>query len=197
MLSFLNNNAGFSYTKRPDHLKAHYKYQRQGSDTAIVHVLLTKWNTTTKQQNTIGVGRLNIILSSLAYTEALIKINYKSQEIPDTAFTNIVSSAEIGYAGSTLFVDDLSFVFSSPNSINENAESPLTISIFPNPAKDVIHFTAVSPQTYQIKIYNIMGNHIETCEVKDNNGSISTTGFTLGIYTYRAFNKNGNSLYQL
>lgn len=109
---------GKPYTGRPVSFKGYYKYFPVSGDSALIEVLLTKYNTSLHKRDTIAITK-NIITNTVSsYTLFDYPLTYHSTANPDTAVILLVSSAGInfqnlqgctGQIGSIMFVDEISF----------------------------------------------------------------------------------------
>lgn len=104
-----SDHAGFPFTQRPAALTGQWQYNAAAGDSVQVLVALSKWN---------GTGTTMVGQGSWAVTGAIngwepfsVPIIYFNNEVPDTAYIQIVSSIDFGapVVGSTLRVDDLAF----------------------------------------------------------------------------------------
>lgn len=118
-LDVLNNaEFGVPFTEKPVKFKGLHKYVSVAGDSAYIVVMLSKYNMTNKIKDTVGFGELTVKNSIASYTEFNIDIDYgysAGSEIPDSVlllFTSSKALEEIlGGAGSTLTVDNCSFVY--------------------------------------------------------------------------------------
>ena len=126
---------GIPFSQRPSLLSGYYKYSTSGLDSCIMSIFLTKFNQDTKISDTLGIG---LFASSNQSEWSLFEapINYSSSEDPDSMNIVILSSdTSIFDTGSTLFVDNIFLDITSnvsPFIIEDE------ISVFPNPAKDIL-----------------------------------------------------------
>ena len=63
------------------------------------------------------------------------------------------------------------------------------LSIFPNPAKDIIHITYTMPD-FDLQIFDMLGKQIKNISTKDNSVSIDVNAFPVGMY-YAVVKRNG------
>lgn len=110
---------GKPYTSKPARFQGYYKYEPVSGDSALVSVLLSKFNTVAGKRDTIALARSVYKDSITSYTHIDIPINYYSAETPDTLTLLISSSAGIklndlfhcvGRVGSKLWIDEIQFV---------------------------------------------------------------------------------------
>ncbi|HOV11832.1 MAG TPA: hypothetical protein PLL90_08715, partial [Bacteroidales bacterium] len=104
---------------KPLKFRGYYKYAPVGGDSALVSVLLSKYNPALGKRDTIGLGREIFKNVVTEYTMIDLPINYQSQETPDTLTLLVCSSAGIrfddlmnckGQVGSTMWIDEIFFI---------------------------------------------------------------------------------------
>lgn len=115
---------GFPCTSRPTSLEGFVKYIPTGSDTAIVSVIFTKWNGTSR--DTIGSGLLEITIGYSTFGPISAPITFTNFQNPDTCQIILASSDATGVVGSSLYVDDLSFISPPPMACNPDPNIPTT-----------------------------------------------------------------------
>lgn len=81
------------------------------------------------------------------------------------------------------FLDNIKF---PPTSVIVDVETVMedNISIYPNPAKDVVKLSSVSSHISIVKIYNVMGIIIDEIEVNSNEIEINISDYAPGIYFF-------------
>jgi hypothetical protein len=180
----------FAFNKLPTAFRFYYKTNFLEADTAVGTFVLTKWNTTKKQTDTIAIAEFAINKNFNTYQEANIAFNYQSSLVPDSAFF-IVSSSINGFEptiGSTIYLDDLALVYGTIGVKNESLEN--TVLVYPNPAQTVINLSN-SGVLGSVKVYNNLGqivfNTIETKTLL----SIDMTAFSKGLYFVEIENNEG------
>ena len=112
---------GKPYALRPQKLQAYYKYAPVSGDSALFQVLLTKYNTELSKRDTISYDRITVKSAVANYTLMDISLTYNDMiNNPDTLTLLFSSSAAVnfidlmgaqGQEGSTLWLDDVKFVF--------------------------------------------------------------------------------------
>ncbi|MBQ8760200.1 MAG: T9SS type A sorting domain-containing protein [Bacteroidales bacterium] len=63
-------------------------------------------------------------------------------------------------------------------------EMTSNVSIYPNPAKDVVKISAIEGQASVVRIYNVMGMMVDEVEVNSDNMEINISDYTPGIYFF-------------
>jgi len=182
-------SGGSPYTLTSDSLFGYYKYAPSGIDTASIWVNLTHLGT--------NVGGCSINLPA-ASSWTLFGLPISAGTAPDTMMIDIQSSKQpftTSSSGSTLKIDHL-WLKSQPLDLNEIRDNG-NLSIYPNPANDILNFKFEIPVNgnIEIKIFDMMGRIIETHSVTGAPYLISLEVGQLpaGIYYYN-INQNDNSL---
>lgn len=109
---------GKPFKSKPHSLEGYYKYVSVDKDSAIIYAKLSKYNFHLNKQDTIAEAKFVIKNTVSDYHLFSSKFDYYSNSIPDTLCIVFVSSGGgqnfEGKAGSTLFVDDIRFVYNKP-----------------------------------------------------------------------------------
>lgn len=79
-------------------------------------------------------------------------------------------------------------------SLTEN-QNNIGITVYPNPAKDLINFEIESADASEIMIYDPTGKVISTNTVEGKNTIVNLHKFNTGLYIYRVLDVNGNVLH--
>ncbi len=125
-------NAGFPYAARPALLTGQWQYGIQPTDLGQVLVALSRWNSGTSSTELIAMGELEVMGTLSNWQSFSIPLVYFSNDLPDTAYIEIVSSIEFSnpVVGSFVKVDDLAF----SGSVGLDELGPQAqIHLFPNP----------------------------------------------------------------
>jgi len=110
---------GKPYSSKPLKFRGYYKYSPVGGDSAMVSVLLSKYNTALGKRDTIGLAREVYKNTVTEYTMIDLPIVYQTQETPDTLTLLVCSSAGVrlddlmnckGQVGSTMWIDEIFFI---------------------------------------------------------------------------------------
>lgn len=188
----LKINYGFPFSSKAGSLKFFSKYTPNGTDTAIVKVMMT--SNTSGKRDTIGVGYAYIVGTSASFSEneAIIKYdtNYKGIQ-PDTC-TIYVSSSGLNKPkiGSVLFVDD--FTFTAPINIGMAAlENAPKITMYQNPEYGTITLVNENAEIFSLSIFDLTGKSYQKTELIFGKNNITTSLFHSGIYIFQVSDKNG------
>lgn len=199
---------GAPFTSRPASVDFWYMYTPAANDTAEFLVFL--WNSTTG--DTLGAGYWRTGAAASSYTSQGVPITYNplfSSQFPDSmALTfsstklfnsNYTFCPNCGTAGSTLWLDDITF--NGSNGVNERPSSE-GVTLFPNPAKESINISVDAlTDAFSVTAYDATGRIISTTSLSSSNNNmnrksavITTSEFSSGLYSYCINDKNGTAL---
>ncbi len=179
-------SGGIGFTSKPVSMKGYFKYSPVGNDSMLIAVLLTRNSGGVK--DTIGGGFFSVKTAVNSYTQFTLPIYYNQNVVgnPDTVNVILLSSAALPLGvGSTLFVDDLVFDYSTE--IKEN--QMIDYKIFPNPAQDFVNINCKNSNNNQVLIYNITGQIVYNNTFATSQFKINTSDFKEGIYFVKISNK--------
>ena len=150
-------SGGVPFTDRPASFKGYYKYTHVGGDFCLLSAVLLKNST-----DTVGYAQFTNLATVGAYTLFQADFTYQLPDNPDT-IQIIISSSNTNAAvvGSILKVDALyleggTLGISKYHLLNN-------ISIFPNPAKDILNLKMDFESFNEIKIsvYSVIGQKVK------------------------------------
>ncbi len=113
---------GKRYTSKPLKFQGYYKYQPVGGDSALILVLLSKYNTGAGHRDTVAYAEQYMKSPVSSYTFIDLPIDYatyNNPNTPDTLTLIITSSGGVnfvdlmnckGQVGSKLWIDEIQFV---------------------------------------------------------------------------------------
>ncbi len=158
--------SGFPFVNRPQFLSYYMQFMPYDpSDSSSIKILLTKWNQTQLQRDTIALGAsyFNSMAHSWFYNSTYL--NYINGGNPDSAIIVVSSSSSFPKDGSYIYIDKLQFQ-GNVVGIDENSLSPVSVSIFPNPTAGnlSIHYTLPDNSEVSVKITNALGGEVYTSE---------------------------------
>lgn len=185
-------DGGCPISARPVALNGWYKFAPQENDTAGFTLILTKWNGTSR--DTIGKGGFYTSNTVSEYTSFSVPVNYLSAADPDTVQLLFVSGGpNYAHVGSTLFLDDIAFDFSTDISVTQSQN----FKLYPNPAQDqaLLTFNSDKQQYIDVCLLNAMGQMVRSvysgsCNSGQNQIQVLTQGLPTGIYWLR-YTANG------
>ncbi len=172
------NLPGSPFNIRPDSFIGWFKYAPKGQDAFKVDVLFTKWNTTWNKQDTIGTA---VYMGDAAnnYTKFSMPIEYSSWATPDSVQISFGSgNPQNPELGSTLIIDDISFVTKPNASVKEQN---IQFNVFPNPTNGIITINHNIAKT--LDIYKLDGSRIKSYQIEgQENVQIDLSYLANGMY---------------
>lgn len=181
-----------SFTSRPKRLQFYFKSFPKKNDTCAIYLGLTKWNTTTKSSDTIAYASMLFPDSIAKYTMADIALTYKSNQGPDSMFV-IISSSLDGFnptEGSVFLIDDISLVYNNAGIENLVKSS---LSVYPNPAKDVLQLDFMRAVKGQLSLQNLLGETLKTANIDATKMQLDVSEISDGIYMLNILEETGKS----
>lgn len=171
--------AGFPYTSRPGAMTGQWQYGIQPSDTGLVVVYLTKWNTATMTTDSVGGGAVAVQGSLSGWHPLNVPITYFTSVTPDTAYVAIISSSgDTPVAGSFISVDGLDFGVAS--GVVEVEQVP-SLRIYPSPATDVLNITAASPIS-DVEVLDLTGRSVVRKALGASGSTLDVADLPTGRY---------------
>jgi hypothetical protein len=182
---------GMLLQEKVTRLTGMYKYSGVSDDSASV--LIYSFSRVDGVFDTIGVG-LKSMGDADEWTEFIVDMEELSTNVPDTFNVVILSSGLNFREGSVLYVDSL--VVETSTGIISLDRKKENISIFPNPATDLVNLEMDSPSlTRKALIFNSNGLLIKEVPFQNKKISIDVGGITSGLYTFRVLEKNTTITY--
>lgn len=183
------------YTARPNAIHFAAKYTPNGLDTSWVYMELTKWNTSLMRRDTIGFMGMMIPPSSnfVVYTPPIIYYTNHMNQFPDSLALAFSSSSNYTpKPGSLLWADDI--YFTGWNGVQDLSSASISLSAFPNPAKEMITISTDAENAASLKVFDCIGKTIGTFEMNNGTYGLNTSMFMPGNYFYSVIDKNGTVL---
>jgi len=184
--------SGFPFSNRPQYLSYYVQYMPSDpADSSSIKVLLTKWNSSLLQRDTVAFGTSYFNTMAHSWFNNGTLLNYMSGENPDSAIIVISSSSSVPKSGSYIYVDNLQFV-GNVVGISENNLEENNISVFPNPSNGEIsiYFYVEPDKTSSLMIYDLNGKLINEVTEVSKNVSINVSQWSKGIYTIKIKNNS-------
>lgn len=185
-----------SISSRPSSLKGYYEYIDNNLtyltspryDTASAAVWLTKWNTITSKNDTIGTGMAQLTFNN-TYAAFTCPISYIDGRVPDS-ITIVIRPTQWAHSDG-LCKDSGLCSFLTIDHLSLGAPSALAhldvahIDIYPNPATDKLILrpdNRVSPSSLRISITNVLGSIVYQSHLQQQTSIIDLTAFSPGNY---------------
>jgi len=170
---------GVAFNGKPSTLNGWYKYDQQGSDSAIIYIILTKWNAINSTRDTVGDGRFIHNVSESAYTQFALDLTYKNASLtPDTLNIILLSSGAVATADSKLVVDNLTLDY--PQSVANNDKADFYI--YPNPSNGIVNVSFASNDKYSATLFNTLGQKLYSKSINGMSAALDFTNYPKGIY---------------
>jgi len=188
---------GYAFAMRPQSLSYYAKYTPVSGDTAFCAVVLTKWNTTNLNRDTIAVGYDVYTNASTTYSQHTVTLMYNTNNNnlqPDTCL--IWFSASSNWApqvGSTLFIDDVNF--SGYVGMDENAAAS-KVSVYPNPSGDFTYIDVTDNDAKEVVVYDMSGREVRREKFELKKAEIPSWMLATGVYNYSVVNANNEILHR-
>jgi hypothetical protein len=172
-------SGGVAFIGKPTTMKGWYQYDQQGSDSAIIYIILTKWNALNSTRDTVGDGRFIHNVSESAYTQFALDLTYKNPSLtPDTLNIILLSSGAVATANSKLLVDNLTLDYPQSVATNDKAD----FYIYPNPSNGIVNVSFASNDKYSATLFNTLGQKIYTRNINSMSSTLDFTNLPKGIY---------------
>ncbi|MCW5907932.1 MAG: T9SS type A sorting domain-containing protein [Chitinophagales bacterium] len=183
---------GIPFAFRPDTLFFSYKYSTPGADTAGVQIVLFKSGSSPVLAGGIPLGTTN---NQWVNAYVILTPNYSSAATPDTLLIQFFASfndVAPNVKGSTLLVDRVRFGYVNPPSTSiANVADNGTISVYPNPASDIINIAAdVNLAGYTFEVMDVTGKVVTAATLTGETSTVNISELTKGNYIYRITDKS-------
>lgn len=194
-----NYAIGFPDAVRSANLQGYYKFNGTGSDSALIGVILTKWNNVSHKRDTLVMTRYEIGANAASYTMFNFPLIYLiNSEYPDTAFVDAGITGPHGkksHVGTTFYLDDLAFNGTVALGVNEVADAHNNVRIYPNPfstSATLVIGNNVNTSGATVEICNVLGQTVRTLSnFSSHNLTIEKGDLQSGVYFYRLLDKQG------
>jgi hypothetical protein len=178
---------------KPIRFSGYYKFEPVNGDSCTAVILLSRWNQTAKKRDTIGFGKMVQKDPVSTYTKFEVPINYTGTGSVDSVTFLVVSSAgfnvinfmgSVGQVGNTMYVDELMLDY--PAGIQQVLMPEVSVSVFPNPASDVLNVeTSRIVKGGLIEVYSTGGKLIDSFQASDSKFQVPVYSLPNGAYYYR------------
>jgi hypothetical protein len=174
---------GIAYTLRPDSITGWYEYSPQGGENGMVSLFLFGSG---GMSDTVGVASFVTPTTGVtSYKRFSAPLVYRSANAVANSIWLLASSkndAATAGVGSTIWVDDLSIVINPTSGIMEH--SLPEISLYPNPASDLLFIHNPSNARVLFSLYDVTGRKISEEKLNGVNNNLSLSDVPEGMYIY-------------
>ncbi len=184
--------ASFAFTKRVTRALFDYKFTLgtlTSSDTGMVEILLTRWNTSNGSREVIArIVRTSIVSDNSWQTFSFPFTYFNTTLDPDTCTIIVSASVNKGYNNATAMNVD-NFAFPAPSGISATAKSNTT-GIYPNPVRNnaTITYELKKDSKVTINISDVTGKVVASYNFEKSAGlqqeQINFEALKSGIYFY-------------
>jgi len=198
----------FAMTGRPRYFSMNYTYfQETRQNQFQVGFFFTKWNTTTKQEDTILAGDYNSKPGSLAPQLPWTNIDtadltslYYSNGNPDSALIVIKSSLQNSPGSKTLLAIDQ--IYFTDTAVTTGFKLPgneymTGFSVYPNPfsSKTTVRYSLKEAGNVSLDVYDMEGKQVASLVNGDqpigfHQATFDAMGLTNGVYFYKLQSAN-------
>lgn len=182
---------GKPYTDMPSKFKGWYKYTPVNGDSAGVGALLTKYNASTGQKDTLATAIVALTEDVQTYTQFELDFDYLIPGMnPDSIIIVFTSSGDggnfMGEVGSTLIIDDVTLEYTS--GLQESLLPEFTIQVFPSPASTQLSFAfnTEHPEDLRCSIYSIDGRFMQSFSPAGKEHQMDVSSWPQGKYMLQA-----------
>jgi len=151
-------SGGYAFTGMPQKLTGYFKYQPVNNDTCTMGWGLTKWNNGVR--DTVGLGAKIAMGSVTSWTYFEVPLKYRISESPDTMnilFLNSNPLDKIDHTATTMWVDNLSFVYGTVGIEGVTSAKDLKIYAEPSSRQLILSSTFGKQENLDIRLFNMAG----------------------------------------
>ncbi|MCF6364602.1 MAG: T9SS type A sorting domain-containing protein [Bacteroidales bacterium] len=177
---------GIPFTERPNGISYFFKYVPQGNDTSVMISILTKWNETTQETDTIAMTAYFTADQFDVYTKVAVPYIYNSIDSPDSLNVIFISSGFSGNAGSSLLIDSIALEYGTVVSpticfpANDTTSTQFTANWMPVPD---LALTSYSIDVSDNNVFSTFASGYENADAGLN--TLYTVTVPAGLYFYR------------
>lgn len=187
---------GMPWGSKSGSLKYMYKYTPNGADSAVIIVVMTKWNGSKRDTIGIGYGVHGGAVSSYTAGEAMVIYDPTFAGVHPDSTTIYVSSSSLvkPQVGSVLYIDDFSFTAAVDVAVADMDNPEKSVIVYPNPGAEKITFKTSIKDAHEIVVFDISGREVERFEIEDYKTSLNTFKLSSGMYLFNLYDSNKNIL---
>lgn len=169
---------GVAFNGKPSKFKGWYQYNPQGTDSAMVYIILTKWNTISGTRDTVTDGTFVCSAAQATYSQFSTDLTYQTSLTPDTLNIIVLSSANVATPNSKFIIDNLTLEY--PQGVANNDK--LDCHIYPNPSSGLVNVSFASNESYTVLLHNTLGQQVYSKNINGMNSTLDFSSFPKGIY---------------
>jgi len=152
---------GFAYTDRPQNLTGKWQHMIFGNSQGFIDVQLTRWDAQLQVRVPVASAHKVLVGMAMSWATFTIPLIYSDGGYPDTCIIVLSSSGMVPANNDYLWVDALSFT-GTVTGITNIADDK-TISIFPNPAGNIlsIDLSSFNNARVNVQISDVQGRVVK------------------------------------
>jgi len=192
--------SGLPIYGRPISLSMYVKIYHPVTDTAILRLLLTRWNPGAHKPDTLAYERRNIFPDSTVMNQFsfyLDSINYLAAGQADTVHIMITGGrrGNVQTQGNMMWVDDLKFNYPNDQIVHPDIEDE--VFLYPNPATTQLNIKANAElQGYKVTFVDVAGIKVKEATIDEGNTTIDVSDMHDGKYCYAVQDRDGNTIHE-
>lgn len=181
----------YEYSSRPEKLTGFYKGTIKTGDSITISISLLK--KAGNKLEAIGTGNTFLYQTQQNYTSFEVPITYYTEQSPDSASINILSSVLSTPMDNIVYLDDLSFKGGNMQSSIEEKDHQSNLRIFPNPVRNTLNlkFDETDFTRLPLNIYDLLGNRVKTFKTSSGSGTYDVSQLQPGVYFYTILTSHG------
>lgn len=157
---------GTPISYKPEALSGFYKYETLAVDHGVGKVLLTRYDMSLQQRDTVSYGEINFTPQA-AYTSFSIPLTDLMPGVMPDSITTIFYSSDSATVPqfsvfSDLFLDSLTLSPAGPTNIPDAPKDQLSIGIFPNPNNGCFTLINQQQKAMTIGVYDMVGKKVSS-----------------------------------
>lgn len=186
----------YKWTARPVRFQGYYQsYPLNGDSTAAI-LLLSKWNTSSKQRDTLAYNRLVFHGTISTWTKFDTAVYYRNTTVmPDSVTILLLSCGgynaknmfgSVGQVGSQALFDDVTLTGLAPYAVENLMAQEMKIKVSPNPANEYINVKLEKEvKDGRFEMYDNTGRLVTSFQMNTISERFSIGSLQAGMYYYR------------
>ena len=180
---------GRPFVGQPASLDFYSKYAPAGADTFMISVILTRWNSSTSERDTVANGVYRSSASESVYSYKALNLVYYSNQLCDSIIVVISSSGKSKpKLNSELFIDEMFLTEPAPIGIKKYTLKEAA-KIYPNPVSNILYVDNIeSKSDVKLNIYDVTGKVVISRSLSDHiydqGSKVDVSDLPPGLYFY-------------
>lgn len=194
-----DSGGGTPIAYKPTEVRGYYKTTTlTPGDLPSAKVLLSKYNSSSNQRDTISYTEYNFIASDTYKPFAIPLEDLMPGVMPDTITTIFYSSNPelVNQFGvwSNLFLDSISLFPDNTTAVENIASRTLDLKVFPNPSGGALNIENLTPKAINVEVYNLLGVMVQAAQPIAPNHvlNIDLSHQPSGVYYVKSTNSPGS-----